>query len=125
MSLLNLARRDIKNITGNGRGFATALTFTTPDGQTTATINGLATAHSFVINSEGLAVNSKNYHCSFAESLLTAEGYTTRSNGKVYLKDHKVSWTDATGTEKTYKIEDWMPDDTVGIIPLRLGAYTE
>ena len=124
MGIMDLARRDMKHFSSDAdTGFATPITFTAPD-SSTATINGLATRHSLGIDTSGNTVISKTVHCSFAESVLTAAGYTVRVSGEISLKRHLVAWTDATGVSKTYMIEDWMPDDTLGLIVCRLGTYT-
>lgn len=123
MGLLDNIRRDARRFTSNSADFATALMFTSPgEGSVTVTVNGLATKHHFEIDSQGNVVASANVHCCVAEQLLTEEDYPVRVNGKVNLKRHTIAWTDATGEAKSYIIEDWMPDDTLGLIRLRLGA---
>lgn len=123
MDLNDLARRDMQFITGTPGGFAVVLEFTAPD-DSTATIYGRATRHNMGLDTEGNIVNTRNVSCSFAEDLLSAEDYPVRTGGEVLLKGHKVAWTDATGVKKTYIIESWMPDETLGLIVCKLGTYT-
>lgn len=126
MSLMDLIKRDIQNITGSSNDFGTALEFTSPGEEpVTVTINGLATRHNTQVDTSGNVVNTRNVHCSFAEALLTAEDYPVRTDGEIMLEQHKVAWTDATGVKKTYIIEDCQPDETVGLLVCRLGEYTE
>lgn len=123
MGIMDFIKEDIKTITGSGDGFGVALTFTNANGSQTATINGLASRHQLSVDGDGNTVNSRNVHCSFAEGLLTAEDYTVRVNGEVNMKNHRVTWTDATGVAKTYIIEQTLPDDTLGLIPCILNTF--
>lgn len=127
MSILERARRDMQRITSDkSGGFAVEITFTSPDGST-ATINGLHTKHHTAIDTEGRPVNSKNAHISFSETLLNEQGYITRPpdyNGEVNLKSHRVAVKDSTGTVKNYKIRQWFPDETLGLIVCILDDYS-
>lgn len=124
MSLRDLAIRDAKHILGDSTGFSTPVTFSTPDGTVSKTINAMATRHSFSQGTDGVAMVKPTVHCSFAEATLVAAGYTVRgADGKVDMKGHRVTWTDATNIEKTYLVETPMPDETLGIILLRLGLF--
>lgn len=104
-------------------GFAIAIEFTAPD-STTATINGLATKHHMRMDLDGKLVNSKDASVSFSEALLVAAGYPVRnSSGEVYLKGHKVKWTDSSGQLCQYAIDQWFPDETIGLIVCVLEDY--
>jgi len=122
MGLIDFIADDIKSITQSSNDFGLLLEFTAPNG-TTASINGLATRHHFSLTTDGLPVNSRNVHCSFSESALAAKGYPIRINGEVNLRGHLVAWTDNTGTKKTYVVNEWFPDDLVGLIVCLLGDY--
>ena len=119
MSLEN-ARRDWLEFSQGG--FAVDLTLTSP-ANLTVYIKGFATTHHLGIDPEnGQAVNTKNAHVSFAESLLTDLNYPVRdANGDVSITGHKVSYKDSTGTLGHYRIDDAMPDETVGMIVCTLG----
>ena len=125
MGLIAQIQQDIKQITSNADEFGVTLSFVSPDGDE-ATITGLATKHHFSIDTEGRPVNAKNAHCSFSEELLTEVGYPVRnSRDEVSLKGHKVSWMDSTGKQCEYVIEEWYPDETIGLIVCILGDYEE
>lgn len=122
-NVLDIARKHTKQILSGG-GFETYITFQTPPGQTsvTATIKGLAISHHTSIDDDGVPVRSMHVHITVSEASLTDESYPVRnSEQKVVLKNHKVSWKDSTGITKTYIIEDVLPDNTLGMIPLILG----
>lgn len=121
MSILDLAKRDILQITGDVDGFGVSIKLTAPSGETT-TVFGLHSKIHFGINDEGIAVNSKKAHVSFAEIAL--DGYPARNaKGDVSLKKHKVVVADSTGVEATYIIREHFPDETLGFIVCILGDF--
>ena len=124
MGLIDQAKSDIKDITSNLNDFGVSMTFMAPTNET-ATINGLHSKHHLNIDTDGNMINSKNAHISFSESLLTAKGYPVRKNGEVNLKDHKVAVKDSTGNNITYIINQWFPDETIGLIMCTLGSHGE
>ena len=110
-------KADILAITTNGDDFGTALEFTSIDGTNTVVVNGLASSHHLRIDYDGAAVAGRNVHISVAEAALVAEDFPTRNAaGEIKLRNCTVKWTDATGTEKTYTIDNAHPDNTVGLI---------
>lgn len=122
MSLLDRAKADIETITSNTNDFGKTMTLISPHGDELE-VTGLHTKHHLAIDDEGELVNSKNAHISVSEKFLTDGGYPVRINGEVSLKNHRVRVTDSTGEEKTYSINQWFPDETVGLITCILGKY--
>lgn len=123
MNIIDRARRDMQRFTGNTvNGFAQTLVFTPPTGAT-ATVPGLHTKHHMDANNDGRLVNTKQMHVSCAEKALTDAGYTTRVNGQCSFKGHKVTVSDAAGTH-TYKVQEWFPDEQLGLIVFILGDYS-
>ena len=120
--LLDRARKDMQKITN--KEFSVQLTFTANTGETAA-VRGLASKHHLGINPEtGAIVNVKNTHVSVAEADLVAESYPVRNANKdVAMYNHLVTYTDSAGNEFTYRVNDAMPDETLGIIVLTLGDY--
>ena len=114
---LDRAKADVIRFTQ--AGFAVDLVFTAPTAET-ASVRGLATKHRMSVNPEdGLPVNSPNIHASIVESLLIAQSYPTRNvNGEIFMKGHKVLYDN-----KTYKISENWPDETLGLIVLILDEY--
>lgn len=105
-------------------GFSAEIQFTNPTDTESATVNGLVSKHNLSINPEtGLPINSKNAHISVVESVLIDAGYTTRVNGEISLRNHKVKWIDASGTEFSYLIDEGFPSETTGLIVCVLGIY--
>jgi hypothetical protein len=116
MSLYDLAKADIQQITSNPDEWSREITFTAPTGEI-AIINGLHTKHHLGIDTEGARVNSKNAHISISEKLLTDASYPVRNAiGEVSLFNHRVAVADSTGIVKNYKITENYPDETIGLI---------
>ena len=124
IDLLARARLDIQRIV---RGeFSSSVTFTNLDTvPKVVSVRALASKHHFSIDaSTGMPVNSKNSHVSVDESALTTQGYTTRNaGGEVSLRMHYISYADSTGLIKNYRINEAMPDETLGLIVLTLGDF--
>lgn len=116
MSILENIRKDVQSITENDGDFAVEITLTAPNAAV-AVIKGLHSKHHFSIDTDGVAVNSKNSHISFSEATLAALVYPLRNaGGEVALKNHKVAVKDSTGISKNYFISEWFPDEMVGLI---------
>jgi len=124
MGIVDQAIADIKSITTDADGFAVPMTLTAPTGET-AEINGLHTDISLAVDTEGAPVNSQQLHISFSEGALDGLGYPLRNaNGVVKLSGHKVTVANSTGTDHTYVISQWMPDETTGLILCYCSIYT-
>lgn len=124
MGLLDIIKEDIEAITSDGDGFARSITMTAPTLET-VTFNGLHSKHHLGFDSEsGRDVNTKNAHIAVSEKFLTDANYPVRNAaGEVDLKNHKVRVEDSTGVEWTYKVEQWFPDETIGLIVCILGNF--
>jgi hypothetical protein len=118
---LERARSDWKRFSSAG-GFEVDLTFETPSGGTSVTVQGIGIKHHLSIDTDGQNVNALNSHISVCEELLVEAGYPTRDSDEIVsLYGHKVSFEDSTGIEKSYFINQSYPDETVGIITCILG----
>jgi hypothetical protein len=116
MGLIEQAKADWNAITGNANEFGVAMTFEAPTSETAAVV-GLHTKHHLNVSPEGTAVSGKNAHVSVSEKLLTDLSYPVRNAaGEVSLKGHKVTVKDSTGGDKIYKIREWYPDETIGVL---------
>jgi hypothetical protein len=125
MGLKDLARIDWKKITGSKSQWADDITLTSPTLQT-ALITNLHTKHYLSVNELGVLVNGKNAHVSFSESQVTDANplYVLRNaKGEVHMAGHKVTVKDSTGLDKTYVIQQWHQNETLGVIVCILGAY--
>lgn len=126
MSILDLARADMQFITTDTTGgFAVNITFTSPTG-TVATIGGLYTKHREQYDNDGRPINTKKVHIGFSETVLNAAGYPTRPGGpgtEVDMKGALATLSDSTSIATQYIIEQWWPDDTLGLIVCMLGDY--
>lgn len=102
-----------------------SLTFFRTSGVDEKTVKGLATRHHLGVDQDtGLTVNSRNVHCTVHEQLLTAQGYLTRNaKGDVNLINSFVKYADVTGVTRTYKINEVIPDDSLGLIVCILGQW--
>ena len=124
MSLNDIARRDAATITQNDAEWAKAMTLHSPTGQNLS-IKGLHTYHSLGFDAQKQKfANTPNGHINFTEQQLVDGSYTYKnSQGDVDLSNHKVSVHDSEGVLRTYDIEQWFPDKTVGLIMCILGEY--
>lgn len=124
MSLLEKAKRDIEKISSNLNEFARSALFQAPSGET-AIVNIIHTKHHLGVDAELQKwANVKNAHISVSEKFLTDAGYPVRnSEGKVFLERHKVTVKDSTGQDCTYVVEQWFPNETIGLITCILGDY--
>lgn len=93
---------------------------------TEVVVKGIATRHHLGVDPDtGLTVNSRNVHCTISESLLNAKNYTTRnSKGEVNLVNTFVKYADSTGVVRTYKINEVLPDDSLGLLVCILGSFS-
>lgn len=123
MSLLDRIKADVKRIVSNTDEFARMATFTAPSGET-ATVPVLHTKHHLGLDAQlQKFVNTKNAHLSVSEDVLLYEMYPVRNaNGEVNLQFHKVRVADSTGTEVLYNIDQWFPNETIGLITCILGT---
>lgn len=124
MSLLDAARTDLATITQNDSEWARSMTMYAPTGETVV-IKGLHTFHSLGFDAQlQKFANTPNGHINFTEQQLVDGGYPYKNaNGDVDLSNHKVSVNDSEGILRTYDIEQWFPDKTVGLIMCILGLY--
>lgn len=123
MGIIEQARKDIAQITQNGNDFAIDLVFTSPEGDV-ANIKGLHTRHHLGINDQGLPVNSRNVHVSISETAFTDAEYPFRNDqDEVDLKNHRVDAKDSSGITRTYIVNQWHQDETVGLVVCILGDY--
>lgn len=119
---LNQARRDI--IRFSQKEWSVDLLIEDLSGLA-VTVKGFASKHHLGIDPQtGIPVNTKNTHCSISEKVLTDAGFSVRNADKeVMMVGWKVTWTDSSGTQFIYKINETMPDETLGLIVCFLGDY--
>ena len=126
MGLIDQATQDWQRFSSDTEGWGVSINIETPSGSQNVDIAGLATKHHIGIDAEGNLINTKNAHISFAEKLLTDEGYPVRNTeGEVALFNHRVNYADSTGVIKKYVIREWFPDETVGVIVCILGDFDD
>ena len=87
------------------------------------TVNGFVSKHNLSINPEtGEPLNTKNVHISVVESVLNDADYTTRNaNREIDLNKHTIQWTDASGLNFKFLVNEIMPSETLGLIVITLG----
>ena len=86
-------------------------------------IAGIVTRHSINFDSDGNVVNSPNVHMSFHEDELAAsivdQAVTfrpIRNKDVVSLQNHYAYFADSSGTVFKYHIQEYWPDQTVGMV---------
>lgn len=126
-TLLQRAKALADQVLSDAGGFTVAVTFTNPAGTLTKTVRALAVKHNTGIDPRnGLLVNSKTARVTVSEKALTDAAYVTRdaTTHEVSLRNHRVTWADASGQSFTYVITDFLPDSTTGNIVCHLGNYS-
>ena len=121
--IVEKAQADAKRILNNL--WKVSLTFQNRDKSQTAIITGAASSHRISIDPDTrMPVNANNTQVTICEQDLIDEGYTVRNAaGEVDLRRHYVKYTDSTGFEKTYTVDETWPDQTIGLIVCILGLY--
>lgn len=115
-SILEAAKADAKKYVTSG-GVEEDITISTPAGDISLQIRGLATKHHINFTSDGLPVNSKNAHVCIDEQVLSDANYPVRNNNQeISLKKHRISFPDSSGVVKNYIIKEHFPDETFGLI---------
>jgi hypothetical protein len=123
--LLSLARKDAKNHITKG-GFEENITLQTADSLTSVDVTGYATKHFLQFDSDGLPINTKNVHICISEDDLVDLSYPVRNaKNEVNLLHHKVTFKDSTGLDRTYKINENWPDESLGLIVCVLSDSIE
>lgn len=121
MGLIDQARLDIAQITSNQDDFGVEIKLTAPD-STINIITGLHTKIHLGVSTDGTLVNSRKAHISFSELNLT--NYPLRnSRGEVDLRNHNLEVKDSTGIVKKYTIQQFFPDETIGLITCIVEDY--
>lgn len=137
MGLKDQARALIAQITTDtDNGWADDITLLSPGGisfdptfDTTfgmsVSIKGLHSKHHLGIDLEtGNHINEKKAHISFTEQQVVALGFPIRdASGEVNMARYLCKVKDSTGVLSLYVVEQWFPDETVGLIVCILGDY--
>lgn len=118
MGLIDNINADVAAITSNLNEFGVSIEIVTPNGVST-TINGIHTKHHLGIDTDGNMVNSKKASIAFSESFYQCRN----ASGEVNLKNYRVNVKDSTGLIKNYIIQQWFPDETIGLIVCILEDY--
>jgi hypothetical protein len=123
MSVLDRVKADLKRFVESKELFSIDLKITSANGSVIE-IPGVHTKHHLSLNSMGNKVSSKNAHVAFHESTLTDQGWTIRNgDGEVDLKNWLVEAKDSTDISKKYKIIQWFPNESTGLVVCILGDY--
>lgn len=118
MSLLDTIKADIESITSNSNDFGVSITIISPTNVST-TLTGIHTKHHLGIDTDGNMVNSKKASIAFSEKFLSCRN----SNEEVSLTNYRVEVKDSTGIAKNYIVQQWFPDETIGLIVCILEDY--
>lgn len=125
MNLKERAKRDIERITANTNEWAEEITLIAPNDTPQLVVTGLFTKHSLGVDAQLQKwANVPNAHVSISEQLLVDGEYPyVLSSGEISFHNHKVSVVDSSGQTYIYRIEQWFPNRTVGLITCILGEY--
>lgn len=126
MGLMDTIAQDIKSILTNTNDFGVNITLYAPTSpQKVVTVGGTVKKHHLTFDENGMVKgNVKNATCTVSELSLNAANYPVRNaNGEVTFEGHRVSWSDVNGTAITYAVNEWWPDERLGVLVLILGDY--
>lgn len=127
MGILDFIKRDARRIVTNVNDFAEeTVTFIAPTGEI-ANVQALHTKHHLGYDLQtAQEINTMKGHVCVSEQSLIDLNYPVRdSQGRVSLKNHKVIATDANGVEWTYIVNEFFPNDKVGVISVILGGHEQ
>jgi len=120
MNLFERSILDNRTITQNVNGFSVPITLIPPTGSNLI-VRGIPTRHHNAFDEDGVRISSKIASVSISMDQLTT--YTYRNaNGDVFMDQHKLKVTDSTGTENTYRITEWFPDEALNLLTLMLAS---
>lgn len=123
MGLMEQATKDIQRILGAKNEFALDLLFEAPTGEVLNT-----TGHFFDISigydQEGNAITGNHAVCHVSMQPFVDSNYPfRRTDGVISMKDHFIQGTYANGSTKNFKALDVWPDDSIGMITIKLDVY--
>jgi hypothetical protein len=122
--ILSKARRDWQRFSQSSVN--TEITFETPDAVSNVTVLGIAMKIHLSLEQENREyINTRHAHVTVSEQLLIDAAYPTRNTttGDVDMLNHRITYTDSTGTARTYLIREVHQDETVGILVFVLGTF--
>jgi hypothetical protein len=121
--LLTQIRNDVKNIITAG-GFETDIELVSADNSVTIETTGIATLHNSQIDPEtGSFVNQRTGHIVIDTKDLVEKGfplYVGKDTKEPYLKNVKVTWTDAQSIERVMYCDDVRPSHSFGTLTIML-----
>lgn len=120
MSLLEQARKDWNQFTSTG-GFEVTFSFVARTGEEIDVLGVFADTTLTEEFDTGAFANMRTVFCSVSFAQFDGSDYPLRNDkGQISLFDHKVSFTNASGTEYRYRVSQAFPDNTVGVISFQL-----
>jgi len=125
MSILDQARLDLEQISGNLNDFGVSITITPIDTEIDpVTVPGFNTKHYTGFNLDGVRVSTKTASVAISENQFVNIGFVIRNaNNEVEMKNFLVSVFDSTGFTRNYIVRESYPDESLGLIVLILGDY--
>jgi hypothetical protein len=127
MGLFEQIQADIKSILENTSDFGVPITLTANDSPATVVnVKGTIKKHHTVYDDMGMPARTKgntvNATCSVSMLSLNAVSYPyLNAEGRVSFKNHKATWSDATGNSIEYIVKEWYPDYQTAMIALELA----
>lgn len=122
MGLLDQARIDLEQISGNTNDFGVEITINKDN--VDYVVTGFHTKHHTGYDTDGVRISTKIASVGFSEKKLTDLGCTVRNaKDEVLLNKSLVNVKDSTGDVKSYICRESYPDEALGFIILILGDY--
>lgn len=125
MGLIDQANKDIQQITSNANEFGVKIKLVAPNGQV-ANIVGIHPKVHLGVGTEGNVISTRQARVTFSEQVLinANPNYPIRNaDEKIDLLKHIITVADSTGNDHDYVAQEWIPDETIGLIVIMLGDY--
>lgn len=126
MSAMQYMQGIVQSMTTDTSQWGTNCIFVSVDGLYEVECSAIVIRHASQFDEFGNIVRGATARCTVSEQALLDVGFPTRNdNDKIAMQGVRVSYTDVMGVTNTYIVTDQYAGQTVGIIRLQLGEYSE
>lgn len=126
MSAMQYMQGIVQSMTTDTSQWGTNCIFVSVDGLHEVECSAIVIRHASQFDEFSNIVRGATARCTVSEQALLDVDFPTRNdNDKIAMQGVRVSYTDVMGVTNTYIVTDQYAGQTVGIIRLQLGEYSE
>jgi hypothetical protein len=126
MGAMSYLQGIVQSMTTDTNQWGTDCIFVSVDGLSEVECSAIVIRHASQVDDFGNIIRGATARCTVSEQALIDVSFPTRNdNDKIAMLGVKVSYTDVMGVTNTYQVIDQYAGQTVGIIKLILGEYSE